>query len=111
MMTNSINTVTKTRRLLIAGLVLIASLGFMKSNTAHASHGYINDSSAVSFAFSYGYYPESYAVYYDNYRPVHHYRHIDRGRHYVVHPGRHGRGGYKNGHKHHRYDYRGHRYH
>ena len=28
-------------------------------NTAHASHGYYNDGSALSFSISYGYYPES----------------------------------------------------
>ena len=111
---NKIHSDKKTPRLLIASLMLIATLGITTVNSAHASHGYYDDASALSFSISYGDYPEA-VVYYDSYRPVHRYRHVDSHRHYVAHPGRHsGRGykhGHKRGHKHHRKGYRGHHRH
>ena len=108
---NTTHSVNKTHRLVIVGLMLLMTIGIASANTAHASHGHYNDGSALSFSISYGYYPEAY-VYYDSYRPVHRYRHVDSHRHYVAHPGRHsGRGykhGHKRGHKHHRKSHRGH---
>lgn len=100
----------KTRGLVIASLMLIATLGITTVSSAHTSHGYYNDGSALSFSISYGYYPEA-IVYYDSYRPVHRYRHVDNHRYYVVRPGRHGGRGHKHGHKHHRNNFRGHNNH
>ena len=107
---NTPHSVKKTHRLAIAGIMLLATLGIASANTAHASHGHYNDGSSLSFSINYGYYPESY-VYYDSYRPVHRYRHVDNHRYYVAHPGRHGGRGHKHGHKHHRKSYRGHHKH
>ena len=56
---NTTHSVKKTHRLVIAGLMLLATLGIASANTAHASHGHYNDGSALSFSISYGYYPEA----------------------------------------------------
>ena len=55
---NTLHSVKKTHRLVIASLMLIATFGIASANTAHASHGHYNDGSALSFSISYGYYPE-----------------------------------------------------